>query len=60
MSDLNLPSKEQVATAVEAMRKAHFSSGYSRWPRDYYLEKLFWSGFFATHLSQPKSTDRGQ
>lgn len=52
MAELILPSKEQVAIIVEAMRKSHFSSGYSRWPKDYYLEKMFWSGFFAAYLCQ--------
>lgn len=50
--ELRLPSKEQVAVAVEAMRKAHFSYGYTRWPRDYYLETMFWSAFFAAYLNR--------
>jgi hypothetical protein len=53
--ELNLPSKEQVAVAVKAMRNAHFEYGYARWPRDYYLEVLFWTGFFASYLA----ADRG-
>jgi len=53
MGDLSLPSKDQVAAAIEAMRKAHFSYGYTRWPRDYYLETMFWSAFFAVYLKAP-------
>jgi hypothetical protein len=55
MSDLVMPSKEQVAATIEAMRKSHFSSGYARCPTDYYLEKMFWSGFFAAYLKAPDS-----
>lgn len=50
MDDLRLPSKEQVKVAVEAMRRSHFDYGYTRWPRDYYLECMFWSAFFAAYL----------
>jgi hypothetical protein len=50
--ELNLPNKEQIAIAVKAMRAAHFSYGYTRWPRDYYFETVFWAGFFAAYLNQ--------
>jgi hypothetical protein len=56
MQELNLPSKEHVAIVVEAMRKAHFSYGYTRWPRDRYLEVVFWAGFFAAYLQQDKQS----
>lgn len=60
MPDLNLPSKEQVAIAVNAMRDAHFHCGYTRWPRDRYLEIMFWAAFFAAYLNSPQSHGAGQ
>jgi hypothetical protein len=59
MQELCLPSEEQVAEAVAAMRKAHQSEGYARPMRDHYVETLFWAGFFAAHLKS-RSCGHGQ
>lgn len=54
-----LPDKEQMAAALEAMRRAHEAYGYSQPRTDDYLERMFWAGFFAANLKRPPSISNG-
>lgn len=48
----NVPTKEQIAAAVVAVRRAHETVGYRRPLSDRYAEIIIWAAWCAINLNE--------